>query len=126
MIILITGSISLDIFFFAELLLLGFVLSELIEMRLSIEKTISYTCAYVLIAGIIILFFYSMLSNTGIYTLVSEYISHNLNLTMAMYESVGVSEESIQIISNSMEKDCIYLCKWRYNKFSGTLWMVWF
>ena len=39
MIILITGNVSLDIFFFAELLLLGFVLSELIEMRLSIEKT---------------------------------------------------------------------------------------
>jgi len=44
------------------------------------------------------------LSNTGIYNLVSGYISRNLDLTMAMYESVGVSEESIHIISNSMEK----------------------
>ena len=103
MMIVITGRISLDIFFFVELLLLGFVLSELIEMRLSIEKTISYACASVLIAGIIILFFYSNLSNTGIYTLVSEYISRNLDLTMAMYESMGVSDESIHVISNSME-----------------------
>ena len=102
--IVITGSISLDIFFFVELLLLGFVLSELIQMRLSIEKTISYACASVLIGGVIILFFYSNLSNTGIYTLVSEYISRNLNLTMAMYENMGVSEESIHFISNSMEK----------------------
>ncbi|MCK5508352.1 MAG: YybS family protein [Desulfobacterales bacterium] len=104
MMIVITGRISLDIFFFVELLLLGFVLSELIEMRLSIEKTISYACASVLIAGIIILFFYSNLSNTEIYTLVSEYISRNLDLTMAMYESMGVSDESIHVISNSMEK----------------------
>ncbi len=104
MMIVITGRISLDIFFFVELLLLGFVLSELIEMRLSIEKTISYACASVLIAGIIILFFYSNLSNTGLYTLVSEYISRNLDLTMAMYESMGVSDESIHVISNSMEK----------------------
>ncbi len=104
MMIVMTGSISLDIFFFAELLLLGFVLSELIEMRLSIEKTISYACASVLITGIVILFFYSNLSNTGIYNLVSGYISRNLDLTMAMYESMGVSEESIHIISNSMEK----------------------
>ena len=104
MMIVITGRISLDIFFFVELLLLGFVLSELIEMRLSIEKTISYACASVLIAGIIILFFYSNLSNTGIYTLVSEYISRNLDLTVAMYESMGVSDESIHVISNSMEK----------------------
>ena len=104
MMIVITGRISLDIFFFVELLLLGFVLSELIEMRLSIEKTISYACASVLIAGIIILFFYSNLSNTGIYTLVSEYISRNLDLTMAMYESMGVSDESIHVISNSTEK----------------------
>ncbi len=102
--IVMTGSISLDIFFFAELLLLGFVLSELFEMRLSIEKTISYACASVLITGIVILFFYSNLSNTGIYTLASEYISRNLELTMAMYESMGVSEESIHVISNSMEK----------------------
>ena len=102
--IVMTGSISLDIFFFAELLLLGFVLSELFEMRLSIEKTISYACASVLITGIVILFFYSNLSNTGIYTLASEYISRNLELTMAMYESLGVPEESIHVISNSMEK----------------------
>ncbi|MBW1746013.1 MAG: DUF2232 domain-containing protein, partial [Deltaproteobacteria bacterium] len=73
-------------------LLLGFVLSELFEMRLSIEKTISYACASVLITGIVILFFYSNLSNTGIYTLASEYISRNLELTMAMYESMGVPE----------------------------------
>ena len=102
--IVMTGSISLDIFFFAELLLLGFVLSELIEMHLSIEKTISYACASVLITGIIILFFYSNLSNTGIYTLASEYISRNLKLTMVLYESMGVPEESIHVISNSMEK----------------------
>lgn len=104
MMIVMTGSISLDIFFFAELLLLGFVLSELIEMRLSIEKTISYACASVLITGIVILFFYSNISNTGIYTLTSEYISRNLKLTMVMYESMGVPEESIHVISNSMEK----------------------
>ncbi|MDL1967556.1 MAG: YybS family protein [Deltaproteobacteria bacterium] len=103
MMLVITGGIS-DILFFAELLLLGFVLSELIEMRLSIEKTISYACAFVLITGIIILFFYSNLSNTGIYTLASEYISRNLKLTMVMYESMGVTEESIHVISNSMEK----------------------
>ena len=102
--IVMTGSISLDIFFFAELLLLGFVLSELIETRLSIEKTIGYACASVLITGIVILFFYSNLSNTGIYTLASEYISRNLELTMVMYESMGVPEESIHVISNSMEK----------------------
>ena len=102
--IVMTGSISLDIFFFAELLLLGFVLSELFEMRLSIDKTISYACASVLITVIVILFFYSNLSNTGIYTLASEYISRNLELTMAMYESLGVPEESIHVISNSMEK----------------------
>jgi len=104
MMIVMTGSISLDIFFFAELLLLGFVLSELIEMHLSIEKTISYACVSVLITGIVILFFYSNLSNTGIYALTSEYISRNLKLTMVMYESMGVPEESIHVISNSMEK----------------------
>lgn len=101
--IAVLGGISIDILFFVELLLLGFVLSELIELDLSIEKTMLYACGSVIFIGIVGLLFYSNLSNKGIYALVVEYVSKNLKLTLEVYENMGVSKESIHMISSSLE-----------------------
>jgi len=103
MMIFMVGTISIDIFFFIELLLFGFVLGELIEFNLSIEKTILYACALVLSAGVLGLFFYSNISNVGIIALISEYVAKSLKLTIALYEKMGMSEENIRLFSNSLE-----------------------
>lgn len=102
-IVTVLGGLSIDILFFVELLLLGFVLSELIERNLSIEKTMLYTCGSVIFIGIVGLFFYNNLSDKGFYALVAEYVSKNLILTLEIYENMGVSQESIHMISNSLE-----------------------
>ncbi len=99
----ILGRISIDLLFFIELLLLGFVLSELIELDLSIEKTILFACSSVIVTGIVSLIFYSNLSDKGIYAFVSEYVAKNLELTLELYKNMGVSQDSIQMISNSMQ-----------------------
>jgi len=99
----ILGGISIDILFFFELLLLGFVLSELLELNLSIEKTILYACGSVIITGLICLLFYSNIANKEIFALVSEYVSKNLELTLSLYEDMGMKQESIQMISASLE-----------------------
>lgn len=104
LLIIMVGSISINVLCFAELLLIGFVLAELIELSFSIEKTILYTCGAVLFTGIVSLLFYSNISNTGINALVSEYVAKNIELTMALYENMKVSEENIRIISGSLEK----------------------
>jgi uncharacterized protein YybS (DUF2232 family) len=101
--VVITGRVSVDILFFVELIFLGFVLSELIEMNLSIEKTILFASGAVLITGFAGLLFYSGISNTGIKTLISNYVLKNLELTMALYKSMGMSEENIRVISSSLE-----------------------
>lgn len=101
--IAVLGGISIDILFFVELLLLGFVLSELIELDLSIEKTMLYACGSVIFVGIAGLLFYSNLSDKGIYAFVAEYVSKNLKLTLEIYENMGVSQDSIHMISNSLE-----------------------
>lgn len=103
MMVAVLGGISIDTLFFVELLLLGFVLSELIELDLSIEKTILYACGSVILVGIVGLLFYSNMSDKGIYALVAEYVSINLKLTLELYENMGVSQESIHMISNSLE-----------------------
>jgi len=99
----ILGGISIDILFFFELLLLGFVLSELLELNLSIEKTILYACGSVIITGITCLLFYSNIANKGIFALVSEYVGKNIALTLSLYENMGMKQESIQMISASLE-----------------------
>ncbi len=103
MMAVILGGISFDILFFFELLLLGFVLSELLELDLSIEKTMVYASGSVIITGIICLLFYSNIANKEIYTLVAEYVSKNLALTLSLYENMGMKQESIQMISDSLE-----------------------
>ena len=97
------GEISIDILFFFELLLLGFILSELFELDLSVEKTMLYASSSVMLTGIVCLLFYSQASNTGIIALVSVYVAKNLELTLALYENMGVSAENIQMISASLE-----------------------
>jgi len=97
------GGISIDILFFFELLLIGYILSELFEMDLSVEKTMLYACSSVLLTGIVCLLFYSKIADIGVIALVSEYVAKNLELTLSLYENMGVSEETIDKISASME-----------------------
>lgn len=97
------GSISIDVLFCSELLLLGFVLGELIEKDLSIEKTVMYACVTVISAGVFGLFFYSGFSGTGIVMLVTEYVDKNLKLTLSLYENMGMPQDSINMISNSLD-----------------------
>ena len=97
------GGISIDILFFVALLFLGFVLSEFIERDLSIEKTMLYTCGSVIFIGIVGLLFYSKLSNKACYAIIAEYVSKNLKLSLEIYENIGVSQESIHMISNSLK-----------------------
>ncbi len=97
------GSISIDVLFCSEQLLLGFVLGELIEKDISIEKTVMYASGAVILAGILGLLFYSGISSTGIVMLATEYVDKNLKLTISLYENMGVPQDSINMISNSLE-----------------------
>ena len=97
------GKVSIDTLLFIELLFLGFVLSELVELNLSVEKTVLYACALVITTGTIVIFIYSNIRDLQIYSLITEYVKKNLELTLALYENMGVSQESIHMLSNSLE-----------------------
>jgi uncharacterized protein YybS (DUF2232 family) len=104
MMVVVLGDVSLDILFFAGLFLIGFILGEVFELNLSIEKTMIYACGSVLLSGLVGLLIFSMLSGEGLYTIVSTYVSNNLELTMVLYQNMGMSYENIQLISNSLDK----------------------
>jgi len=100
----ILGGLSLDFLLFLGLLILGFVMGELIEKHLSVEKIVLYTCGCVLLTIFLGVILYSNISHTGVTSLVSEYVSKSLELTIAMYEEKGISEENIQELSSYLHE----------------------
>ena len=97
------GGVTGDVVLFSGLMLLGFMLGELFETDLPVEKTVGFSTAAVLVAGFIVLLGYSAVLQTGIFTLVSDYVTANIQLTLAFYQSMGMSEENLRIISGAME-----------------------
>jgi uncharacterized protein YybS (DUF2232 family) len=102
--VLALSNASIDLLFFAELLFLGFMLSELFYRSLSVEKTVLYTSCAVLATSGIGIMIYGNIQGAGIYTLASEYVATNLKLAMDLYKSMGVSEDNIRMISDSMDE----------------------
>ncbi|MCP4691161.1 MAG: YybS family protein [Desulfobacterales bacterium] len=98
--VLMMGGISANILFFVELLLLGFVLSELLEMNLTLERTFLYACGAVFLSGFVFLLFYSAISNIGIMELLSSYAAENIRMSLALYKSMGIPEESISALQD--------------------------
>jgi uncharacterized protein YybS (DUF2232 family) len=98
------GGISFDILFFAGLLLIGFILGELFELNLSIEKTTLYASGSVVLSGLISLIISSLLTGEGVLAIVSNYVAKNLELTLVLYQSMGMSQENVQLISQSLDK----------------------
>jgi len=97
------GGITLDTLFVAELLILGSIMSELIQKELSVDETILYTTGCVFIAGLFGLFYYSQVISTGIGTILSDYVNHNVTLSLNLYKDLGMSDEQVRKITQSMQ-----------------------
>jgi uncharacterized protein YybS (DUF2232 family) len=98
------GDLSIDVIFFAGLLLIGFMLGELFELNLSIEQTTLIASGSVVLSGLICLIISSMLTGEGVLAIVSGYVAKNLELTLVLYQSMGMSPENIELISQSLDK----------------------
>lgn len=94
---------SVDALIYGGLLLSGLLLGECLEMRISIEKSVVYTVASTLGVCGIAFFSYTSLNGQGIASLLSSYVAENVKLTLSFYESMGMSPENIQLISDSVE-----------------------
>jgi uncharacterized protein YybS (DUF2232 family) len=89
--------------FFFELGLVGLVLSEMLAMNLSLEKTIAMTTGIVVAAGMVMLALYGFFSTNSLWGLVSDYLYRNLELVVAMYRDMEGTEAAIDVITQSME-----------------------
>jgi len=95
-------SIPSAVFFF-ELGLVGLVLSEMFAMNLSLEKTVAVTTGVVIASGALMLAVYGLVSTKSLWGLVSDYLHENLELVLAMYRDMDVSDEGIVISAESLE-----------------------
>ena len=103
-ILTVSGGISTDIFFIIGLLLIGFVLSEFLELKLSVEQTVLSVCCIVFVSFAAVMVFYSNISGTTVSAMISDYVNKNLALSITMYEDMGVPAKNIDMISGAIEK----------------------
>ncbi len=95
-------SITSVVFFF-ELGLIGFILAELFEMDLPLEKTVAVTTGVVIVAGAAVLALYALVSTNTLREQVSQYLYKNLELALGVYRQMDIPEDQIDVISRSMD-----------------------
>jgi len=95
-------SITSTVFFF-ELGLAGFVLSELFEMDLTLEKTVAATTGIVLGTGAAMLALYGLLTPNSLWDQRTGDLHNNLQLALDLYRDMEVSPEQIDLLAESME-----------------------
>jgi uncharacterized protein YybS (DUF2232 family) len=98
------GGVTMDIFFFSGLMLLGFAMSEMFEKTVSVEATVAIPCTMVLGAGLVVLILYSIAANQGLGSLVAGYVATNVRLSLELYEGIGMPQETIDAITGSLDQ----------------------
>jgi len=102
--LLVIGGISIDLWFFFELLLVGFVLAEMFELNMPLEPTVIFTAGTAFVGGLSVLLVTGLISGTGMVDLVTKYVGRNLELTLELYKSMGVAPENVDLLSRSLDR----------------------
>ncbi|MFZ0614572.1 MAG: DUF2232 domain-containing protein [Desulfobacterales bacterium] len=97
------GGFSIDLVYFFELVLCGFVLCELFGFRLPVEKTVVLNGAALLAAGLFIVLVYGALTGVGLGQLTAGYVRANLEASLRLYESMGVPTDTITAIREALD-----------------------
>jgi uncharacterized protein YybS (DUF2232 family) len=93
----------LDVLFFGELLLIGFVMGELMARQWPLEKTVAAVCVAVVIAGLGGLLVSSLGTGQGLLTPLSEGVRYHLELSLQLYQQMGLSQDQLHFLESSME-----------------------
>jgi uncharacterized protein YybS (DUF2232 family) len=96
------GEPSLNMLGFVEFLLIGYLLGEMIEQRTSVERTVLATCAGAVAAGFVGMLLLSALAGTGLIETLNRYVSENIRVTVEIYRQMGMPEDSVRQISDSL------------------------
>jgi uncharacterized protein YybS (DUF2232 family) len=93
----------LDVLFFGELLWIGFVMGELMARQWPLEKTVAAVCVAVIIAGLGGLLVSSLGADQGLLTTLSEGVRYHLELSLQLYQQMGLSQDQLDFLESSIE-----------------------
>jgi uncharacterized protein YybS (DUF2232 family) len=119
------GALGTAVFLF-EVGLVGLVLPELFEMKLTVEKTVGMTAGVILVTSAVMLGLYGAVSTTSPWALAADYLEKSAGLALDMYRQMEPSEQEIGKLAASME-EIVYLVL-RVTPallIVGTLFLVW-
>lgn len=98
------GGLTVETAFFSGLMALGFVMGEMVEKSMPAEITIAVACGTVLAFGVIGLMMTGMATGAGMVELVSGYVKAHLDLSVALYQDIGMPKETIDAITGSLDQ----------------------
>lgn len=98
------GFASFDLLFFAEMMLAGFLLAEFFETDMSLERMVAGVCGIMLGSAAFVIILYGNLSGVSVFGEMGRYMSHNLELTLDVYRRMGMSEENVAVIADSLDE----------------------
>ncbi len=104
LIALLTGGATFDVFYFGQLMLLGFALGEMFQRRLPVEKTVFYACAVYWAFAAAVVLFASAAADTDILSLVEGFIDKNLAISVAYFEKMGADPDQMAALKQSLDK----------------------
>jgi uncharacterized protein YybS (DUF2232 family) len=103
--------LTLDVFFLGQMLLIGFILGELLESQFSVEKTLLFACSAAVLIGFVSLLIVSVVSASSPVSILTQYVEKNLELSLRLYQSMGMSAENIRLFESSMKKILYFLVR---------------
>ena len=96
------AGLSINTLLIAELLVLGSVMSEFIRKELSADEIVLYTTGILFFAGLFGLLYFSQMISTGIGTILADNINHYVNMMMNIYRELGMSDDQLEQIAQSL------------------------
>jgi uncharacterized protein YybS (DUF2232 family) len=102
--LLLLGNEVLSIVFFMELLVLGILIGEGLSKGRSLEWTYGFSTLILCGAGFMVTLIAAQSAGIGIGAWLSNYVEENLKLTLAIYKSAGMSESSIALMAQQLDK----------------------
>ena len=103
--------LTVDLFFCSALLLTGYILGEMLEKKVSVDKTVGYTVAATLGICFSLLILYTVATGQNLLTLISDYVAKNLEFSLQIYSQMGLSEEKTGLISSKLDLIGYYLTR---------------
>jgi uncharacterized protein YybS (DUF2232 family) len=93
----------LEALFFGELLLIGFLMGELMGRHGSLEKILAFVCIAVIAVGLGGILVAGLWTGQGLLVTVSEGVRHHLELSLLLYQQMGLSPEQLEFLESSID-----------------------